>query len=502
MTAKNHLPKMRKKIMGSTPVYNAVYALCTLHFALIIGCASAPRIQKTGIQTPPNWQTKTSTTAPADTLWWATFNDTYLDSLVTKALAQNYSLKAAASRLKAAQAQAKIAGAPLYPQIGAGFSGSKRKQNFIGFPLPGQAGDEIASTISTTYGVSVNASWEIDLWGRLSAGQSAALASYQASQATYRGTRMSLAAQTAKAYFAAIEAKRQLELAQATYKDNQTSNAQVRIRYERGVRPSLDMRSSESSLASSKDRLHQREQLYDIAVRQLEILLGGYPSGKLTITGGLPQIPEPVPAGLPADIIARRPDLVTAERRLAATQANHKAAKRARYPRISLTASSGRSTNVLGDLLNGDYSVWSLVTNLTQPLFQGGRIRGNIDLTKAQANEATANFAQAALQAYAEVENTLSAEQYLAKRQEALEVATEQASEARRLAEDRYNRGLTDLITMLQTRSTAYITESQLLSVLRQRLNARIDLHLALGGGFPDRATLLSSSRPTGENRQ
>ena len=142
MTAKNHLPKMRKKIMGSTPVYNAVYALCTLHFALIIGCASAPRIQKTGIQTPPNWQTKTSTTAPADTLWWATFNDTYLDSLVTKALAQNYSLKAAASRLKAAQAQAKIAGAPLYPQIGAGFSGSKRKQNFIGFPLPGQAGDE------------------------------------------------------------------------------------------------------------------------------------------------------------------------------------------------------------------------------------------------------------------------------------------------------------------------------------------------------------------------
>jgi multidrug efflux system outer membrane protein len=477
-----------------------IYALCILPLTLIIGCATAPRVQKSGIQAPLDWQIQSSTATPADTLWWATFNDTYLDSLVVKALEQNYNLQAAASRLKAAQAQAKIAGAPLYPQISSGFSGSKRKQSFIGFPLPQQAG--ISSSTSTTYGVSVNASWEIDLWGRLSADQAAALANYQASQATYRGARMSLASQTAKAYFAAIEAKRQLELTRATYSDNRTSNAQVRIRYERGVRPSLDMRSSESSLALSKDRLHQREQLYDITLRQLEILLGGYPSGTFQITGDLPQVPGPVPAGLPADIVARRPDLVAAERRFAATQANHKAAKRARYPRISLTASSGASTSALGDLLNGDYSVWSLVSNLTQPIFQGGRIQGNIDLTKAQENEAAATFAQTALQAYAEIENVLAAEQYLAKRQEALEAATEQAREARRLAEDRYNRGLTDLITMLQTRSTAYTTESQLLNVRRQRLNGRIDLHLALGGGFPDRKTLLSSSVPTGENRQ
>ena len=453
-------------------------------FAMMVGCASAPRVQQSPIQSPQNWQTKADTATPADTLWWATFDDSLLHSVVAQALVYNRDLHAAAARLNAARAQAKMAGAPLFPQLNASLSRTERKQNFIGFPIPGQAEDEVLSNTSTTYGVSVNATWEIDLWGRLGAGVAVALANYQATQATYRGARMSLAAQTTKAWFAAIEAKRQRELARATYEDNRTSHEQVRARYERGVRPSLDARQSQSNLASSQDRLHQREQLFDLSIRQLEVLLGQYPAGTFAIADDLPPVPHPVPAGLPADLIARRPDLIAAERRFAASQANHKAARRARYPRISLTASGGTSTDALGELLNGDFGVWSLIGNLTQPLFQGGRIKGNIDLTRAREHEAAALFAQAVLQAYREVENALSAEAYLAKREAALTTAAEQAREARRLAEDRYYRGLSDLLTMLQTRSTAYQTESQLLAVRRQRLNARIDLHLALGGGF------------------
>lgn len=453
-------------------------------FAMMVGCASAPHVQQSPIPSPQNWQTKADTATPADTLWWATFDDSLLHSVVAQALVYNRDLHAAAARLNAARAQAKMAGAPLFPQLNASLSRTERKQNFIGFPIPGQAEDEVLSNTSTTYGVSVNATWEIDLWGRLGAGVAVALANYQATQATYRGARMSLAAQTTKAWFAAIEAKRQRELARATYEDNRTSHEQVRARYERGVRPSLDARQSQSNLASSQDRLHQREQLFDLSIRQLEVLLGQYPAGTFAIADDLPPVPHPVPAGLPADLIARRPDLIAAERRFAASQANHKAARRARYPRISLTASGGTSTDALGELLNGDFGVWSLIGNLTQPLFQGGRIKGNIDLTRAREHEAAALFAQAVLQAYREVENALSAEAYLAKREAALTTAAEQAREARRLAEDRYYRGLSDLLTMLQTRSTAYQTESQLLAVRRQRLNARIDLHLALGGGF------------------
>jgi len=464
-----------------------------LFFALIIGCASAPRLQQVTLNTqiPDVYQTSATATTQTDSLWWATFDDARLDTLIDQALLYNHNLQAASARLHMAQAQAKLAGAPLYPQIGAGFSAAKRKQNFIGLPILG-TGTGVNANTSESFGVSVNASWEIDLWGKLSANQAAALANLEASRALYRGARQSLAAQTAKAYFAAIEAKRQLELAQATYNNNKTSAEQIETRYTRGVRSSLDVRISLTDLALAEDRLHQRQQQYNLVVRQLEVLLGRYPSGTFEITPSLPTVPSVVPSGLPADLIARRPDLVAAERRFAASASSHKAAKRSRYPTISLTASGGTSSGALGDLLNGDYSVWNLIGNLTQPLFQGGRIQGNINLTKAQSDEALATYAQTVLQAYAEVENTLTDEHLLAQRLIALETATEQALEARRLAEDRYNRGLTDLITMLQTQRTAYQTESQLIAVQRLRLNARIDLHLALGGGFPDRASLIS----------
>ncbi|MFT5366715.1 MAG: multidrug efflux system outer membrane protein [Candidatus Latescibacterota bacterium] len=472
--------------------------IAPLFFALVIGCASAPSVQNPKLNTeiPTAYQTPTTTTTQTDSLWWATFSDSRLDTLIDQALLYNHNLQAASARLQMAQAQAKLAGAPLYPQIGVGLSATKRKQNFIGFPIPGQ-GAGVNSSTSETFGVSVNASWEIDLWGKLSAAQAAAVATLQASRATYRGARQSLAAQTAKAYFAAVEAKRQVDLAQATYTNNKTSAEQIETRYARGLRSSLDLRISLTDLATAEDRLHQRQQQYNLTVRQLEILLGRYPSGTFQISDTLPNVPSAIPAGLPADLISRRPDLVAAERRFAASTSSHKAAKRARYPSISLTASGGTSSGALGDLLNGDYSVWNLIGNLTQPLFQGGRIQGNINLTKAQSDEALATYAQTVLQAYAEVENALTDENLLALRLSALERATEQALEARRLAEDRYNRGLTDLITMLQTQRTAYQTESQRITVQRLRLNARIDLHLSLGGGFPDRASLLSFVQET-----
>lgn len=453
---------------------------------LIAGCASAPRVQHPtlDVHPPDAYQIETSHGAPADTLWWAAFNDAHLNALIDHALEQNHNLHAVASRLNAAQAQAKIAGAGRLPQIGAGFSGARSKRNFIGFPIPAPPGAGVPASTSNTFGLSLQTSWEIDLWNQLGAAQAASLANLQATEALYRGARLSLSAQTAKAYFAAIEAQHQRELARATYENHSVSYKQVRHRYEAGVRPSLDVRLSQSDLASAQDRLHQAELQFQIALRQLEVLLGHYPSGKLALESNLPALPDPIPTGLPADLVAQRPDLVVAERRLAATHAALVAARRALYPRISLTASGGTSSDQLGDLLNGDFSVWNLVGNIAQPLFQGGRIRGNIDLAKAHSEEALATYAQSVLQAYAEVENALTAEHHLSQRQAALEIAAEQALSARRLAEDRYNRGLTDLITMLSAQRTAYLTESQLLQVRRQRLNARIDLHLSLGGGF------------------
>ena len=462
--------------------------------SLCAACGTAPRPHLRGseIEVREAWTVQTDTAQGEEGNWWSRLGDPGLDSLVAVALKRNQDLRAAAARMRAAEAQARIAGAPWLPQFNAGFNGSNRKQVFVGLPIPGQTGP--LSSESTSYGVSLNVSWELDVWGRLSAEKAAAVSDRQAAQATYAGAKQSLAAQTAKAWFALTEANRQHELARATVDNYETTLQQVEERYRRGIRPSLDVRLTRSELAAARDQLHQRAVLLDRARRQLEVILGGYPEGKLSPGRDLPTLTEQVPAGLPADLVSRRPDLVASERRLAASTMRHKEARRARYPRISLTGSTGRSSGDLSDLLDGDFTVWSFVGNLIQPLFQGGRIQGTIDLTSAIEEDAVATYVADVLRAYFEVENTLTAESALASREADLTIAAEEALGARRLSEDRYRRGLTDLITMLSAQRTAYLTESQLLGVRRLRLDTRIDLHLALGGDFTDREDVLTTA--------
>ena len=464
----------------------------------LMGCASAPRVRPPEIKAsvPAKWGTEAVAAAVTDSAWWRAFGDSRLDSLIGEALEANYNLRAAAASVQAAAAQARIAGAPLYPQAGGRFSASRRKQNFIGLPIPSAAGG-VTTSKTNSFGVSLDVSWEIDLWGQLSAGMAAAVADYQAAEADFAGARLSLAAQTAKAWFAAVEARRQVELAEATVENSRITADLVRQRYERGLRPSLDLRLTLATLAGAQAALQGRRVAFDRSARQLELLLGRYPGADIETARALPAVKDPVPAGLPADLVSRRPDLVAAERRLAASHARHKQARRSLLPRISLTGAAGTSTDELGDLLNGDFGVWSLVANVVQPLFQGGRIRGSIDLAKAGSNAALARYVQSALSAFAEVESALASEGFLAEQQKALGEATEQSLAARKLAEDRYATGLSGLITMLEAQRRAYEAESALLSVQRQKLENRINLHLALGGGFGLQSERLSNSAET-----
>jgi len=191
-----------------------------------------------------------------------------------------------------------------------------------------------------------------------------------------------------------------------------------------------------------------------------------------------------VPAGLPAELLARRPDLVAAERRLAAAGLSVDEARAARLPRISLTGSAGRSSQELEDLLDEDFTVWSLAANLLQPIFQGGRLAAAVDLAEARRREALAGWVSAALAAFGEVEQALAADAFLLARLAALEEAAEQALAARELSEERYLAGLAPYLSVLESQRQALAAESELLAARRGRLDARVDLHLALGGGF------------------
>ncbi|HVR34769.1 MAG TPA: efflux transporter outer membrane subunit [Methylomirabilota bacterium] len=473
--------------------------LCVLLAALLAGCARSPdRHAFPPAGTPAAWSTPAASAEVPTRDWWTTLDSAELNAFIDEALAVNPDLEAAVARLDAAIAQAAIAGADLSPGVGLGFDSQRRQQNFVGFPIPGQ-GDEVLTTRSTSHAVSFNVSWELDLWGRVRAGQRAALAEVQASAADFNGARLSLAAQTAKAWIALTETRRQLELARSTVDNHRQTAGQVRDRYERGLRSPLDLRLAQASLHDAEALAALRGAELDAAKRGLEVLLGRYPSGTLQAIAELPDIPVSVPAGLPAQLLERRPDLIVAERRLAASHSRVQEAKAALLPRISLTASGGRSSSELDDLLSSQFNVWSLAGNLAQPLLEGGRLQANVDLSEARGREALAAYASTVLRAFSEVETALAAESHLEQREQDLLHSVEQSRAALVLAEDRYRLGLEEMVTLLESQRRLLNAESQWIAVRRQRLENRVDLHLALGGGFsiePDAARVSKNPVP------
>jgi len=371
--------------------------------------------------------------------------------------------------------------------VSAGAGARRAKQNFINFPFSsGQAPNaaEVISTRTNTFTTSLDASWELDLWGRVRTAKSAALADLEATQADLAGLRLSIAATAARSWFALVESRLQVELAEETVRTYQLSVDQVRARYEQGVVSSLDLRLALSNLYGAQALLEARREQLDRSRRQLEILLGRYPAGALAAGTSLPSVEGHVPAGLPSDLLIRRPDLFAAERRFAAAEQRVSSARRAFFPRITLTGSAGTLTGELENLVDGDFGVWSIAAGLTQPIFQGGRLQANFAQSKAAADQALADYAQSLLRAFGEVESALYAESVLERRQAHLSNAAEQSRAARELAERQYNAGIIDYINVLETQRRDLAAQSELLVVRRQRLEARVNLHLALGGGF------------------
>ena len=450
------------------------------------GCASAPPVEHPAldIALPENWTARELPEGRLGATWWEDFGDGGLATAVDIALSQNYDLRAAAARLEQAAADARAADGDLQPTVQGTFSGSRRKQNFVGFPIPGGE-DRVLSTVSTNYGISLAVSWEIDLWGRLRNTARAALADLQASAADLRGAQLSIAGQTTKAWFAIAEAQQQVDLSLETVQSFRSAAEQVRDRFEASIRPALDLRLALLNLSNAEAQLQQRRQQFDGATRQL-LLLGQYADGMLETPAGLPQITPTVPAGVPAKLVARRPDLVAAERELAAFLVRADVARTDLLPRLSLTGATGTATDGLRSLIDGAFGVWSLLGNVVAPLWKGGRLRAQVDRVEARAAEALASYANAALTAYAEVETALAAEEFLVERERHLAESTLQARAAERLAEERYRAGLETYITVLDSQRSAVSAKAELIAARRIRLENRIDLYLSLGGGFEE----------------
>jgi NodT family efflux transporter outer membrane factor (OMF) lipoprotein len=459
-----------------------------------VGCKTPPppAAPESPVDLPGNWTTRPGPEEFGVTeTWWQDFGDPVLDQIVGEALANNPSLLEAEARVRQAAAQAVIAGARLSPFVGAGaqIGGSER---FIGkseFAEP--------TLQSQSHGVSLNFSWELDLWARIRSGQAAAVADVEASRAFYHGARLSLAAQTAKAYLAVVESERQVKVAEDNLASAEGLLERIRDRFREGLRTALDLKFSETEVSSAAAQLTARRRVLDATKRQLETLLARYPDATLIAAAGLPDAPPPVPTGIPADVLARRPDLVAAEKQYVAAFYRVAEAEKSLYPRISLTGDAGLASSALEDVVAGDFGVWSLVGSLTQPVFEGGRLRANIRGAKAREEERVAAFANSVLRALAEVEISLAADGFLARQETEIAGLVEESQASVDLSEERFLSGLASFLGVLEARRRFFVAQSELLRTRLDRLNSRIDLYVALGGGFHrDRVTVVEEKAP------
>jgi len=432
------------------------------------------------------WRSPAEPGPVADDAWWRSFGEPALAACVDEALANNRDLFASAARLRAAEALAHAAGAERLPSADLSLDAARRKQIFVGLPVPG--GSVLESTASS-YGVSLDLGWEIDLWGRLAAAARAARRDAAASAADLAAARQSIAAQTAKAWLAVRTARLQLELARRTVTTREQSLATVERRFDGGRATALDVRLARADLAAARALEAARIDGMARLERQLELLLGRPPGpleGRAAAAAGaeLPAVPPAPSAGLPGELVARRPDLAAAEARLLAADARLAEARAALYPSLRLGSQLGTTSDDPGDLVDPDFSVWSIVGGLVQPVFHGGALRDAIEAQDARLAEALAGFESALLRALSEVETALRGEVDLALLEERTGAAHDEARGAADLAEERYASGSAGLLDLLVAERRALEAESELLGVQERRLAQRIDLHLALGGGF------------------
>lgn len=447
----------------------------SLLLALLAACASAPERgpSDAGLKVPAQWAGSVEPTSPASANWVESFADQALNRLVNEALSRNFDLQAAAARVRAALAQARIEGAGRWPQIGAGAGYQRSQVRDSGYGSAEYGAFEVLFTLD----------WELDVWGRIAAGRRAATQEAIATAADYQAARLSLAARTAQGYFDLAEAGLQVQVAELSINDRRKIVELVRGRFARGLTQGLDLRLALTDLANAEAQLAQARNYQQIAARRLEALLGRYPAGSAQGAAQLPEPPGVLAAGVPSELLARRPDVLAALERLKAADARLENAQKALLPRIALTASGGTRSAALADLVDPRAAVWNLAAGLVQPVFTGGRLRAQIELQAAGVKEALGVYQSTALNAFQEVEQALVAEERLRQQEAALREAVAQTEASRKLAVYAYRQGFIEILTLLDSYRSTLNAQSEHLAARRKLLNNRIELYLALGGG-------------------
>jgi outer membrane protein, multidrug efflux system len=426
-----------------------------------------------GVTLPGQW---TAAGAGAGTVadnWLVTFRDEQLNAAVAEAIAHNADLRIGASRVEQALLYARLAGARLYPSV----------------DLLARGGGKMSGDNSGLQGAALSLTWELDLWGRVRYGRAAAAADAASAQADFEYARQSIAALVARSWFLATEAGLQAELARQAVGRGEELVSLAETRSRVGVGNDHDVEVARANVGTYRDALRQVELAREQALRALEILIGRYPAAAVNVSGRLPTPPDAVPSGLPSELLERRPDIIAAERRVAAAFNRVGEAKAARLPTIALTTGVSAISSDLFVLQDRNNPVWNVGANLLMPIYRGGALKRQVEIRTAEQQQAVASYAGVGLRAFGEVENALSAEFAARDRERIITESVSHNQRALELVQTQYKVGSTDLRFVNERQLALTATSAALIRVQAEQRVQRVNLHLALGGSFEPRPT-------------
>ncbi len=446
------------------------FFVCILVAILVSGCLfQVPEpIPENPPFFPENW-INSHLAEPVSGIWLPLDHRELLVGLIGEGIQNNQQLKIQTARVEMALQDTVIAGADVSPELSAFLRGGRQRNQ----------------STSDSFAVGLDFSWELDILGKLDDHEQAALFEAAMSVENWRKTRLALVADITGQWFVLLENYQQLALIQKREK-NLSSNLQIiEEGYKMGLNPPLDLHLARADFSAIGARVVARKQEMRKQTRRMEYLLGRYPETELLAAGRLPREMTEIPAGIPANILTRRPDILAAGHHLAAANLQVAVAYKNRFPSLRLTGSYGSSSDELGQLISGESVLWSLFAGLTTPLLNGGRLEALQVRSMARSSETAAMYTDTVLSAFVEVENSLEAEQRLTVQQSFLEQASEDSTRAEDLAFEQYQNGLVNYVTVLESERRAFDAQSTVLAIYNERIQNRIRLFLALGGDFP-----------------
>src|SRR5215468_1133361 len=450
------------------------------------GCAVGPDYRTPTLRLPGAWgqgdQPGVTSTTPDLTAWWRRFGDPVLDTLIDRAVAKNLDLKIALANVREARALRGVAGADQFPAINASGAYSRVKDSESTRTLPPGFDPE-----HHLFLVGLDASWELDIWGRVRRSVEAAEATLGAAEDNRRDVLVIVLAEVARNLIELRTAEQRLLIARDNIKTQQEVADLTRVRLQAGLATEVEVSQARALLATTQAQVPALQAARDQAIHRLAVLVGDTPANlldELRQIDRIPAAPPSVPIGLPSELVRRRPDVRRAERELAAATARIGVATAELFPRFSLTGTLGVAATDAGKVFTGASRFSSIGPQVVWPLFAGGRIRANIRVQEAREEAALAHYEQTVLDAIEETENALVAYGEEHTRQQRLAEAVEASQDALTLSRELYLRGLVDFLTVLDNQRSLYVAQDQRVQSERTLVVSLIALYKALGGGW------------------